>query len=81
MPARKTVNAHPAWLYRPSSEKICNVEYVVLTIFFQGHVFPTETNPHCFLLAFSKIQARQNARIAKSGFKKVKLATLVETQT
>jgi len=53
--------------YRLFSEEICN-EYAAQTLFFQSQAFPTENKP----------KVLKKARISKSGFKKAKLATLLQ---
>jgi len=66
---------------RFSSEEICN-EYAAQTRFCQSQAFPTEKIQILsdFVDFQKKPSALKNSRISKSGFKKVKLATLLHVQ-
>jgi len=66
--------------YSLFSEDISN-EYATQTMFFQSQAFPTEKKQDLVWLFFDfqkKRKVLKKARISKSGFKKVKLATLVD---
>jgi len=63
--------------HRLASEEISN-EYGAQTMFFQSQDFLIEKARFCrAFLIFKKAKCVKKVRISKSGFKKVKLATLL----